>query len=81
LGNVKRVSRPPKWQQQIIDGLDPGLEAEWPIWRLIFEEVATKEELERFPGAWTFKEISKANALLDMRAAIIENQPKPESGK
>jgi len=45
------------------------------IWRLVFEKVATYEEMQR---SWTFDDIMKANAILDMQAALIENRPKEE---
>ena len=33
-----------------------------PVWRLVFNEVATLREVEE---AWSFSDIMKANAILD----------------
>jgi hypothetical protein len=37
------------------------------VWRLITEKVASKEEIER---GYTFRDICKANAVLDMKSAV-----------
>lgn len=49
------------------------------MWRLVLEQVATLEEMDR---RWTLEDIYKGNALLDMRADIkASNAPKPKGGR
>jgi len=42
--------------------LDQTLTDEWPVWRLVIENVATLEEIDR---SWCLDDIAKMNALLD----------------
>lgn len=41
------------------------------IWRLVFEKVATLEELET---VWNYDDALRAHALLDMREAMSQQQ-------
>ena len=48
------------------------------MWRLVLEQIATLEEIER---SWNFMDIMKANALLDYRADLLELRSKAEKTK
>jgi len=41
------------------------------LWRLVFEKLATLEELETI---WNLDDVDRANALLDMRQAMEQKQ-------
>lgn len=41
------------------------MEAEWPVWRLVLEGVATLHELETH---WSIDDLVSANAALDAKA-------------
>ena len=53
--------------QKLPGKLDPELESEWGVWRLVLEKVATLEEIN---SSWNFLDIIKMNALLDMKIDI-----------
>lgn len=51
------------------------------MWRLVAQEVATVSEMDGPKAVFSFDDIMRANAVLDMREDIQRNQvPKAEAG-
>ena len=59
----------PKQNNEIdsIGTLDSELQEEWAVWRLVTERVATLKEINEH---YTYTDILKANAILDMQQSV-----------
>lgn len=51
----------------ILLSLDKELLEEWPIWRLIVEDMATLKDLHE---TWSLSDVEKANIILDVKAEV-----------
>jgi len=54
------------------------LSQEWPVWRLVLDQVATLAELDGDSATYSLADVYRANALLDMRADINAPKDKPK---
>jgi len=57
--------------EEVNKRLAPEIQDEFPVWRLITERVATLKELSTI---YSYEDIVKMNAVLDMRNFIDEKQ-------
>lgn len=62
----------------IIESIDDELKEEYLFWRLITEQTATAEELNR---SYSYTDMMKANAILDMKDRITSLLMQPEEDK